>query len=122
MAAPRDDHGSSDDSSIAVRRQMAIYTAGLAGHKPTIPVSPDKLEEAAQAALKPEAFSYIAGGAGGEATMRANRAGFDRWRIVPRFLRDVSKRDPSVKLFGTTLSQPLLLAPIGVQSLFHKDA
>jgi isopentenyl diphosphate isomerase/L-lactate dehydrogenase-like FMN-dependent dehydrogenase len=122
MTAPGGDRVSSDAASIAVRRQMAIYTAGLAGQTPAVPLSPDKLEEAAQAVLKPEAFSYIAGGAGGEATMRANRAGFDHWRIVPRFLRDVSTRDTSVVLFGKKLSQPLLLAPIGVQSLFHKDA
>src|SRR6516165_3698435 len=112
MTAPGGDRVSSDAASIAVRRQMAIYTAGLAGQTPAVPLSPDKLEEAAQAVLKPEAFSYIAGGAGGEATMRANRAGFDHWRIVPRFLRDVSTRDTSVVLFGKKLSQPLLLAPI----------
>src|SRR5436190_24307854 len=112
MAASRDDHGSLDDSSIAVRRQMAIYTAGLVGQKPTVPIAPAKLEEAAQAVLKPEAFGYIAGGAGVEATMRANRQGFDRWRIVPRFLCDVSRRDLGVTLFGTKLSHPVLLAPI----------
>jgi isopentenyl diphosphate isomerase/L-lactate dehydrogenase-like FMN-dependent dehydrogenase len=48
--------------------------------------------------MSPEAFAYVAGGAGTGATMRANRAAFDRWRIVPRMLRDVSERDTSVEL------------------------
>jgi isopentenyl diphosphate isomerase/L-lactate dehydrogenase-like FMN-dependent dehydrogenase len=122
MTASPGDQPSSEAASIAVRRQMAIYARGLEGERPAIPVSADKLEEAAKGVLKPEAYCYIAGGAGGEATMRANRSSFDRWRIVPRMLRDVSQRDCSVKLFGKSLAQPLLLAPIGVQSLFHKDA
>ena len=41
--------------------------------------------------------------------MRANRAAFERWRIVPRVLRDVSARDTSVELFGRRLPSPLLL-------------
>ncbi len=122
MSASRGEQPSPETASIAVRRQMAIYARGLEGEKPAIPVSADELEEAAKGVLKPEAYCYIAGGAGGEATMRANRTGFDRWRIVPRLLRDVSRRDCGVKLFGKAFAQPLLLAPIGVQSLFHADA
>ena len=69
-----------------------------------------------------EAFAYTAGGAGSESTMRANRAAFDRWRIVPRMLRDVSVRDTSVELFGRRLPVPLLVSPIGVLELMHGDA
>lgn len=69
-----------------------------------------------------EAFAYTAGGAGSESTMRANRAAFDRWRIVPRVLRDVSVRDTSIELFGRRLPTPLLLSPIGVLELMHRDA
>jgi len=54
--------------------------------------------------------------------MRANRAAFDRWRIVPRMLRDVSRRDMSVRLLGETLPAPLLLAPIGVLEMAHRGA
>ena len=54
--------------------------------------------------------------------MRANRAAFDRWRIVPRMLRDVSERDTSVELFGRTLPTPFLLAPIGVLEMAHREA
>ena len=69
-----------------------------------------------------EAWAYAGGGAGTGATMLANRKAFDRWKIVPRMLRDVSRRDLSVELFGARLPAPLLLAPIGVLELLHPDA
>jgi lactate 2-monooxygenase len=69
-----------------------------------------------------EAYAYVAGGAGLESTIEANRAAFDRRRIVPRVLRDVSTRDTTVELFGRRLPSPFLLAPIGVLELAHRDA
>ena len=72
--------------------------------------------------MSAEAFAYVAGGAGAERTMAANREAFDRWRIVPRVLRDVSERDSSITLFGRRLPSPLLLAPIGVLEMAHRDA
>src|SRR5438093_5442528 len=72
--------------------------------------------------MSARAFAYVAGGAGLESTVAANRTAFERLRIVPRVLRDVSTRDTSVSLFGTTLSTPLLLAPVGVLELVHADA
>lgn len=109
-------------SDIGRSRQREIYLAGVGGKRPRVPVAPAELERAAQAALAPEAFAYVAGGAGREATMAANRAALDRWRIVPRRLRDCEARDLSVELFGRRLPAPLLLAPIGVAEMAHPDA
>src|SRR5262249_50858523 len=53
---------------------------------------------------------------------RANREAFERWRIVPRFLRDVSSRDLSVEILGKRLPAPIFLAPIGVLEIVHKEA
>ncbi len=103
-------------------RQFAVYLAGLQGQRPSIPVSYEELEGRAREKLTPEAYGYVAGGAGGEATLRANRAAFDRWSIVPRMLRDVSARDLRTRIFDTDLPAPVLLAPIGVQSIIHPDA
>jgi lactate 2-monooxygenase len=103
-------------------RQTSIYVAGVSGGRPRIPTDATLLEERAREAMSPEAFAYVAGGAGTGATMRANRAAFDRWRIVPRMLRDVSVRDASVELFGRTLPAPFLVAPIGVLEMAHRDA
>src|SRR5215210_2157217 len=104
------------------RRQMEIYQRGLVGVTPGQPVSVEELGRKAQQELKPEAYDYLAGGAGSEDTMRANREAFRRWRIVPRILRDVARRDLGVEILSRRLPAPLLLAPIGVQSILHKDA
>ncbi|MFL5541528.1 MAG: alpha-hydroxy-acid oxidizing protein [Longimicrobiaceae bacterium] len=94
----------------------------MAGKKPLVPIDPRRLEEAARRKMSPEAYAYVAGGAGAEATVAANRAAFERRRIVPRMLRDVSARDTSVELFGRTLPAPLLTAPVGVLELAHPEA
>jgi lactate 2-monooxygenase len=103
-------------------RQREIFLNGVAGVQPQVPVDATRLEERAKRSMRRAAFAYVAGGAGAERTMAANRDAFDRWRIVPRVLRDVSARDTSVTLFGTTLPSPLLLAPIGVLEMAHRDA
>ncbi|ONG50147.1 lactate 2-monooxygenase [Pseudoroseomonas deserti] len=104
------------------QRQAAIFTSGFAGRAPAIPVAPDALEAAALKKMGRRAAGYVAGGAGLERSMAANRAAFDRWRILPRQLRDVSQRDLSVELFGRRLPLPFLLAPIGVLELAHREA
>jgi lactate 2-monooxygenase len=103
-------------------RQRAVYLAGVAGRRPAVPASFRALEQAARARLSPRAWAYLAGGAGRESTMEANTAAFSRWRIVPRVLRNVEKRDLSIELFGRRLASPLLLSPIGVLDLAHRDA
>ena len=92
------------------------------GHHPLVPVAARKLQERAKQALNARAYSYVAGGAGDEATQRANRAAFDRWAVVPRVLRDVSRRDSTIELFGRRLPGPLLLGPVGALELVHDEA
>lgn len=103
-------------------RQSSIFVRGLAGRTPKVPIDPRELERAARRSMSKEGFAYIAGGAGSESTMDANREAFRRWQIVPRVLRDVSRRDLGIELFGRRLPAPLLLAPIGVLDMAHSDA
>jgi lactate 2-monooxygenase len=103
-------------------REQQIYAMALGGGKPSVPVPLELLEQKAKEILSTRAYDYVAGGAGGEDTMRANRAALYRWRIVPRVLRDVSKRDLSVELLGARLPAPVLLGPVGVQEIVHSDA
>ena len=104
------------------QRQASIFLRGLAGERPAVPVDYAELEERARRRMSAEAYAYVAGGAGRESTVAANRAAFERWRIVPRMLRDVSARDTTVSLFGRTLPAPLVLAPIGALDLVHEHA
>ncbi|HEY6637637.1 MAG TPA: alpha-hydroxy-acid oxidizing protein [Solirubrobacterales bacterium] len=100
-----------------------IYAKGmLAGERPTLPIAWAELEDRAREGLDERAVAYIFGGAGSEDTMRANLEAFRRWRIVPRVLRkDLSVRDLSLELLGTRMPAPVLLAPIGMQTLLHED-
>lgn len=104
------------------QHQTRIYVRGVSGRRPRVPLDATRLEAAARKHLSADAFAYIAGGAGNERTIAANRAAFDRWRIVPRMLRDVERRDTSTELFGHRLPGPFLLAPVGVLELAHREA
>jgi isopentenyl diphosphate isomerase/L-lactate dehydrogenase-like FMN-dependent dehydrogenase len=104
-----------------MQRQQQIYTLGLTGGGLSIPISLALLEQKAKEILSPPAFDYVAGGAGGEDTVRANREAFYRRRIAPRMLRDVSQRDLSVELFGVQLPAPVILGPVGVQGILHAE-
>jgi isopentenyl diphosphate isomerase/L-lactate dehydrogenase-like FMN-dependent dehydrogenase len=110
------------ESSPGTRRQLGNYELGLSGKTPDQPNSVDELAHRAKKELDPEKYDYLAGGAGSEETMRANREAFRRWRLVPRVLRDVARRDLAVEVLGRRLPAPLMLAPIGVQGILHKDA
>jgi lactate 2-monooxygenase len=102
--------------------QKKIYLDGFAGKEPSVKVDIGQLEKKAEQRLSREAFAYVAGGAGVESTMEANRTAFERWRIVPRMLRNVGERDMGVDLFGKQLPSPLLLSPVGVLELVHPEA
>ena len=101
--------------------QFGIYSAGLKGELPTLPLRYEDLEARAREVLDPAAYWYVAGGAG-EASMAANRHSFDRYPLFPRMLTDVSERDLSTTVLGKKHATPLMLAPLGVQEILHPDA
>jgi lactate 2-monooxygenase len=101
--------------------QNEIYLGGLGDVTPEFPTDLSTLEAAAEERLDPRAFGYVAGAAGSGATARANREAFDRWRLVPRMLRDVSEPDLSVTVLGTRMPAPVMLAPVGVLSILHPE-
>lgn len=87
-----------------------------------MPTRWNDLVAAAERAMTPDAWAYVAGSAGRERTADANHAAFDRRTILPRVLRDASARDLSVELFGHRYPAPVLAAPVGVLELVHPDA
>ena len=78
-------------------------------------------EAAAQTLVPPAHWGYLMSGADGEATLRANREGFDRYQLRARRFVDVSKIDMSMTLFGQTYSSPIVLCPIGSAGAFHPE-
>jgi isopentenyl diphosphate isomerase/L-lactate dehydrogenase-like FMN-dependent dehydrogenase len=101
--------------------QYEIYLRGMANQRPARTLDWRRLEQDAYNLLRRGPRGYNAGGAGLGETMRANREAFDRWRILPRMLRDVSERSLRRTVLGAELPAPVLLAPIGVQTLAHPE-
>ncbi len=101
--------------------QSEIYLHGLADTVPEFTTDGTALEDHARQQLGTGPYWYVAGGAGSGATMRANREAFDRRRIVPRMLTGATRRDLSTTVLGTEMPAPVLLAPVGVQSIVHPE-
>ena len=66
-------------------------------------------------------WAYMASGVDDDATLRANREGFNHVRLRPRRLRDVHAIDTKVNLFGETYDSPIFACPTASQRAFHPD-
>ncbi len=82
----------------------------------------EDLRQLARRKLPRIAFDFIDGGADDEHCLLRNRQAFERYRLLPRYLRDVSQRDLSVTLFGRTYASPIGISPTGLAGLFRPDA
>jgi len=103
-------------------RQGQVYRAGVLGRRPAVPADFGELERRARRAMSRKAWAYVAGGAGEGATMRANRAAFDRRRLLPRMAAGHQQRDLTTALLGQQLPSPVLLAPVGAAGLVARDS
>ena len=102
--------------------QYEIYLRGMAGERPGTRSRWDELERRArEAARRPSRAATCSAAPGTEDTMRENLEAFRRRRIVPRMLRDVAQRDLRTSCSAPRLPAPVLLAPVGVQSIVHPD-
>ena len=97
--------------------QNEIY---ISGESPW-PVGADDWEARAGEKLAAGPFGYIAGAAGAESTLRANREAFERRRLRPRMLGAHTERELHVDVLGTESPFPFFLAPVGVLSIAHPD-
>lgn len=78
-------------------------------------------EPLAHANVPPAHFAYMASGIGDEVSLRANREGFQHFRLMPRRLIDVSRIDMTMNVFGESYASPIMLAPAGGHLAFHAD-
>jgi (S)-mandelate dehydrogenase len=85
-------------------------------------VNLEDLRQLARRKLPRIAFDFIDGGVDDELCLRRNREAFEKHRLVPRYLRDVSGRDQSVTLFGRRYASPIGISPTGLAGLFRPDA
>lgn len=85
------------------------------------PVNVFDYEQLAKARIEPAAWDYYNGGSDDEITLRANRTAFERIRLRPRVLVDVSTCDTRTTVLGTPVSMPVLVAPMGVHRYAHPE-
>ncbi|MBI3492549.1 MAG: alpha-hydroxy-acid oxidizing protein [Acidobacteria bacterium] len=78
-------------------------------------------EEAAHRKVLPGHWAYMASGVDDDATLRANREGYRHVQLRPRRLRDATKVDTRVDLFGTTYASPIFLCPTGGEKSFFTE-
>jgi isopentenyl diphosphate isomerase/L-lactate dehydrogenase-like FMN-dependent dehydrogenase len=81
----------------------------------------DDAERLAESMIPPDAWGYIAGGAGDERTLRWNREAYSRFRLRPRVLVDVSAVSTETTVLGIPVSMPVLVAPMAFQSIAHEE-
>ena len=78
-------------------------------------------EETAHRKVQPAHWAYMASGVDDDATLHANREGFKHVELRPRRLRDATKVDMRVELFGTVYDSPIFLCPTGTEKSFNPD-
>lgn len=88
---------------------------------PTKPINLFEYQTLASQQLSPMARDYYASGSWDEITLRDNRAAFERYKLRPRMLVDVSQRDLSTTILGQSLPLPILIAPMAFQCLAHPE-
>ncbi|MDO6564135.1 alpha-hydroxy acid oxidase [Amphritea sp. 1_MG-2023] len=76
-------------------------------------------ETLAQAFIRADILTYIAGGSGHDITLRSNAAAFQHWSIIPRLLRNLDAANTRTQLLGKTFQHPILFAPVAYQTLVH---
>jgi 4-hydroxymandelate oxidase len=78
-------------------------------------------EPVARKNVPPAHFGYMASGLDDEVTLRANRADFLKFQLMPHRLNDVSSVDTTVELFGAKYDSPVFVCPTGGNRFFHPD-
>jgi 4-hydroxymandelate oxidase len=85
------------------------------------PVNLYEFEDLARAKLPDTTYGYYVSGANDEVTLRDNRAAYERLKLLPRVLRNISERSMATTLLGHTFPTPLFIAPMASQRLAHPD-
>src|SRR5262245_36543850 len=121
---------------MTITRRNALMSAGALAAAGVLPMAADAdtkvatqpamdgdlvcvtdFEHVAKERMSHLAWEYFNGGSGDEITGKANREAYQKIRLKPRVLVDVSKLDTRVKLFGKEHPFPILLAPTSYHKL-----
>lgn len=79
------------------------------------------LEKAASQILPAATRDFFNSGATNQVTVRENSSSYQKYRILPRVLKDVSQVSTKISLFNRDISFPLCVSPAGLQAMAHPD-
>ncbi|CAG8013495.1 unnamed protein product [Penicillium olsonii] len=79
------------------------------------------LKESASSSLPEFAAEFFNSGATNQITMHDNSAAYGKYRLLPRVLRDVSRVETGIPLFGRDITFPLCVSPAGLQAMAHPE-
>jgi isopentenyl diphosphate isomerase/L-lactate dehydrogenase-like FMN-dependent dehydrogenase len=82
----------------------------------------DEMRQAAERRVPKPVFDFVAGGAGHDTGVAENVAAFDRIRLIPRALVDITSIDLSRELFGRRWAMPFGFAPVGYANIIWPGA
>jgi isopentenyl diphosphate isomerase/L-lactate dehydrogenase-like FMN-dependent dehydrogenase len=77
------------------------------------------LRETARRRLPKGIFEFVDRGSEDEVALRNNRTAFERIKLKPRTLVDVSARSQEITLFGHAQKMPIAIAPTGTAGLMY---
>uniref|UniRef100_R4G4U1 (S)-2-hydroxy-acid oxidase n=1 Tax=Rhodnius prolixus TaxID=13249 RepID=R4G4U1_RHOPR len=78
-------------------------------------------EKLALTRLPKPVADYYGAGACGEHTLKLNNSAFQKLRIRPRVLRDISVRDTSCEILGSKIKIPIGVSPSAMQKMAHPE-
>ncbi len=105
----------------AFETRLRLSEAGFVFDGAVTPVNIWDYERLAEEKLDANAAAYFFGGAGDEVTLRDNVAAFERRRLRPRVLVDVSNVSTGTTVLGTEIALPVMIAPLAMQRMAHAD-
>lgn len=82
----------------------------------------DDFERVAREVMESGGFGYYLGGATDEWTLKENRVAFEKYRIIPRVMLNVSAVNMRCTFFGINLRFPVMIAPSAMHGQAHSDA
>lgn len=113
--------------ALALMGAQSFQTSTLAGLGDGPITSPEEainvfdFATRAEQELPPAHWGYMATGTDDDATVRANRAGFEQFQLRARRLVDVRRIDMSTEILGRTWPTPIVIAPTGGNQAFHAE-
>jgi 4-hydroxymandelate oxidase len=105
----------------ALNRRLACFGRADCREECLDSVDFDALEARARECLSAGAYAFAATGAVDEITCAENALAWQRLRLRPHVLRDITSIDTRTHVLGAPVATPIMVAPTGRHRLYHAE-